>query len=136
DVDAEPTLADERPAAIGALAELVVERPDHRRQRERADLERLGKERGEAQGIGRAARSSVEDQMSEWRQTTKSLLYRRLPHGVQDEVGAAMVRKLEPFVRELLRRIVDDRVGAVLLDERGLRVARHRGEHARARHLG
>src|SRR5262249_42219601 len=67
DVHAEPALAHELPAAIGALAELVVERPDHRRQRERADLERLGKERDEAQGIGRAPGATVEDQMSEWR---------------------------------------------------------------------
>src|SRR5262249_13302162 len=114
DVDAKPTLTHELPAAIGALAELVVERPEHRRERDRADGERVGKERGETQGIGRAARASVEDQMSEWRQTPKSILYRRFPHGVQDEIGAAMVREPEHFVRELLRRIVDDGIGAVL----------------------
>src|SRR5262245_4588064 len=91
DVDAEPTLAHELEATVRALAELVVKRPDHRRQRERTHLERLREKRDEAEGIGRAAGAAVKDEMPEWRQTAKSLLHCRLADCVQDEVGAAVL---------------------------------------------
>jgi hypothetical protein len=112
-VHLQPAFAHQREAAVGALAELVGKRPDHRRQREGADLQRLREEREQAERVGRTSGAAVEDEVSERRQAAESLLERRLPDRVQDEVDPTVVGELERFVRELLSRVVDDRVGAV-----------------------
>ena len=74
--------------------------------------------------------------MPEGRQAAQVLLERGLPHRVQDEVGAAAVGQPQHLVGELVRRGVDDRVGAALLHQAGLRGARYRPEDAGAGDLG
>src|SRR5207249_613293 len=84
----------------------------------------------------RGSGAPVEDEVPEGRQAAEPLLEGRLPNRVQDEVDTAVVGQPQRLIGELLRRVVDDRVGAVRLDERHLGVARYRRKHTRAGRLG
>jgi hypothetical protein len=66
------------------------------------------------EGVGRSAGAAVENEMPERCQTADAFFQRRLPNRVEDQVDTAVVREPERFVSELLARIVDDSVGAVI----------------------
>src|SRR6266849_1733743 len=90
DVELEPSLAHEREAPLGALPRLVGKAPCQGRQRERAHLLRLRGEDREVERIRSAASTSVEDDVSEGRQTSQPVLERRLSDRVEDEIDAAI----------------------------------------------
>src|SRR5580704_12221629 len=83
--------------------------------------------------LRRSAGAAVENQMAEGREAGETLLERRLPDRVEDQINAAAVGDAHRLSGEIMRRVVDDFLRAELPDEVGLVIAGYGPEHLRAR---
>src|SRR6266545_1542599 len=98
DVQLEPALAHQGEAALRAVARLVGEEPGDRRHHEPTDLLGLRGQRGDVERIRRAPGAPVENEVPEGREAAQSLLERRLPHRVEDEVDPTVLGQPQHLV--------------------------------------
>src|ERR1700733_3678948 len=81
--------------------------------------------------IGRAARASIENEMTERSEAREALLEGRLPDRIEDQIDAVPVGDTHRLSREIMGRIVDDLTRAELPHQAHLLIARYRPDHRR-----